>query len=1032
MLRNLSMTFVVLPCLGLLAGCQTTTGLPDQEEGTAEVAEILVKPNLVDENCRVLSVTDPEFADKAERVLKVFCGRWEHPSGRVFETTASGASKSLKNWGEVGWWQQEVDRRALCDEAESIVILDDVPAMIWRCELRNGGWPYVTIAARADGSTFLADGIPAVMGVIEETIGVLSGRLEVTSAAAPPRHSAAIQRLEAALSDRLYGAGDLQTYYQLMELGQYYNGIKDFAAGEARYREALTIHERLLGVDSPEAMDPLMHIALELSNQGRFAEAEALFQRVGPVVTQAVDQSDYARYISYRAFHAANQGEFEEALQLAREATVIRQIVISESVAPAAGGPGAALPAAGREDVTVLGEAQAPNAADVVQSLYLESAMLRELGDSDQAEEVMGSATSALLDSDEAPPSWEPQLLGLDASIASLRGSHLETEQGLKTAIDLWEQHAPGERPSAIDYLQLGTANQREGHLDDALAAFRTGIKLLQDRGGSVSYGQLQPYFRTALAVSEARPTARDTLHAEMFEAAQLVRGGRTSQDIARASARLSASEGQAGKVVRDLQDAVDERFLLYNAYTVALAQAEVQVNRERQQVLSAKIVDVNRRIQELNRQVQAAFPGYNQLIDTAVSARRVLELMRPAEALVQVLLGDSGSLLFLVEGGRVSAYPLALTESEAARAVSELRDPFEKARAGRRIPEFDVAKAHELYLGLLSPVADQIRDVDHLVTVPFGPLLSFPFGLLVTKESAPERGSGYTAVEWLAKRSAISLVPSVRSFVDLRAVAAPSRAPKAFIGFGDFMPFESSALAQIDVKLPTECLTDPERLERHRRLLSALSALPTTKHEIERVSATFPKGQTDLFLAENFNESAIMARPLQDYRVLYFATHALLPSELECQPEPSLTASLSQPPAAGEDGLINMSEILKLDLDADLVVLSACNTGGPGTATGGESLSGLARAFFFAGARSLLVSHWSVGDKSTADMMTKMFRRMREAPGTGWASSLRVAQLSLMSQRKRSHPIFWGAFTLVGDGAQSVSEYGNLQVTFK
>lgn len=266
--------------------------------------------------------------------------------------------------------------------------------------------------------------------------------------------------------------------------------------------------------------------------------------------------------------------------------------------------------------------------------------------------------------------------------------------------------------------------------------------------------------------------------------------------------------------------------------------------------------------------------------------------------------------------------------------------------------------------------------------------------------------------------------MPSVRSFTDLRETAKVSTAPKAFLGFGDFVPFTENALAQVDASLPKECLMDPARLEKHRQLLLALGALPVTQQEVDVVAATFPEALSERVLGARFTENAVRSTALDQYRVLYFATHGLLPAELECQPEPSLVASLSELPEQNEDGLIEASEILKLRLDADLVVLSACNTGGPGLDTGGESLSGLARAFFFAGARTLIVSHWPVEDEATAQLMVRLFQRLRETPNSPLSDALRLAQLSAIDTGRdsRSHPFLWGAFTIVGDGEKTAS----------
>ena len=163
---------------------------------------------------------------------------------------------------------------------------------------------------------------------------------------------------------------------------------------------------------------------------------------------------------------------------------------------------------------------------------------------------------------------------------------------------------------------------------------------------------------------------------------------------------------------------------------------------------------------------------------------------------------------------------------------------------------------------------------------------------------------------------------------------------------------------------------------------------------------------------------------PLQDYRILYFATHGLLPGELQCQPEPSLVASPSDSTREGDEGLIDASEILHFKLDADLVVLSACNTGGAGAEKEirGENLSGLARAFFFAGARSVLTTHWYIPDKESTDLTIDMFQRLYDTKEPkSLALALNLAQRDLMTKGASSHPFFWGAFSLVGDGARIV-----------
>ena len=177
-------------------------------------------------------------------------------------------------------------------------------------------------------------------------------------------------------------------------------------------------------------------------------------------------------------------------------------------------------------------------------------------------------------------------------------------------------------------------------------------------------------------------------------------------------------------------------------------------------------------------------------------------------------------------------------------------------------------------------------------------------------------------------------------------------------------------------------------------------------------------KSEIQIFTRKDANEKNLRNVQLDDYRVLYFATHGLLPGELKCQAEPGLV--LTPPKKANSrdnDGLLEASEIASLKLNADLVVLSACNTAGSGGKFGGDALSGLAEAFFYAGAKSLVVSHWQVPSKATASLMSKMFEELGTELELGASLAMRKAQTALISKKETSHPFFWAAFVVVGDG---------------
>jgi CHAT domain-containing protein len=209
--------------------------------------------------------------------------------------------------------------------------------------------------------------------------------------------------------------------------------------------------------------------------------------------------------------------------------------------------------------------------------------------------------------------------------------------------------------------------------------------------------------------------------------------------------------------------------------------------------------------------------------------------------------------------------------------------------------------------------------------------------------------------------------------------------------------------------------------------LLRALAPLPDTADEVRKVAAILKADNSSILTGADATEPRVRAMPLGDYRVLYFATHGLLPTALRCQSEPALVLSPPAQAAAtrATDGVLDASEVAQLRLNAQLVVLSACNTATAGGQFGGESLSGLAGAFFHAGAHSVLASHWEVPSAQTVQLMTGLFQRLGPSLSGGVADSLRQSQLALTSRPETAHPFFWAAFTLIGDGGSRTPGQG-------
>jgi CHAT domain-containing protein len=502
-----------------------------------------------------------------------------------------------------------------------------------------------------------------------------------------------------------------------------------------------------------------------------------------------------------------------------------------------------------------------------------------------------------------------------------------------------------------------------------------------------------------------------------MFEAAQLAQGSVTSQQIALATARLAenARDPKVGTAIRSRQDAEDHLHQLIR--TRELATAARTANEPQTAVdpvaLEKQISDAQASLADADAALQAASPNYGQLVQQVTSAKEIFADLAPEEAFAAIIDGQADGWVFVLHAGQVAAARTGLSARTVADLVRQIRAGIEPTTTD--LPHFNSDAAHRLYAATLGRVEPALSGAKSLIVAPSGPMLSLPFAVLLTGPAT----SDLAAAPWLVRRFAITHVPSPANFIGLRKIAGGSRATHPWFGFGDFIP---STLAQARGSFAGRGCADSAQL------FAGLPTLAFAAQELDTARAVLGGSPGDQLLGAAFTSAAVRHADLKSDRILHFATHALLPSELRCVDEPAIVTS--NPPGATNvaGALLTASQITGLDLDADAVILSACNTGGADTAGegaegSGESLSGLARAFFYAGARALMVTHWSVNDQAAAFLVADTLRRVHAGEAAGLAVALRGAELTLLDHAGKNvpaefaHPFFWAPFAVIGEG---------------
>ena len=610
----------------------------------------------------------------------------------------------------------------------------------------------------------------------------------------------------------------------------------------------------------------------------------------------------------------------------------------------------------------------------------------------------------------------------------------------------------------------LGMARGALGRPDEALPAFAQAMPILLNRSRRTTETDgaekvlearigliLEAYIGVLAGVSrdKAGTPEGEQAAAEGFRLADVARGRLVQQALVASGARASVKDPELATLVRREQDTRKQIGAGYTMLTELMGNGN---DPAAIQALKIRVDQLRGARAALMEEIEDRFPEYAQLINpkpaTVEDARAIL---RPGEALISTYVAADRVFVWAVpKTGRMAFASADLDREDVSDMVGLLRAALEpNAAVLGDIPDFDIETAHALYLDLLEPVKAGWQEADSLLVVAHGPLGYLPLSVLPTEMAALEPAEGaalfanHRDVKWLARSHAVTMLPSVASLRTLRALPPGDPGRRAFAGFGD--PFFSPGqAAEAAAPLVTASLTSrglstrgvpvnlravPKTSTLDSADLALLPRLPDTASEIRSTALALKADPvTDVFLGARANEDTVKSLDLSGYKVVAFATHGLVPGDLDGLTQPALALSAPAVAGIGGDGLLTMGEILGLKLNADWVVLSACNTGS-GEGAGAEAVSGLGRAFFYAGTRALLVSNWPVETTSAKALTTDLFRRQAGDASLSRAQALRQAMLALIDGPgyvdgktgkavfSYAHPIFWAPFSLIGDG---------------
>jgi CHAT domain-containing protein/tetratricopeptide (TPR) repeat protein len=769
---------------------------------------------------------------------------------------------------------------------------------------------------------------------------------------------------------------------------------------EDLYKRTIAIYEKIFGPNSGVTAIGLNNLANDYSAQGRIQEAAGLQQRVLAIYEKAFgpDSPDVGRSLNNLANSYADLGRRDEALPLYERALRIMEKKFGEN----SGASSLAVGAMGRmlQDIGRFEEA----------AQYLE----RELKID---ERVLGLEHPHLVN--------DLRAIGV---LETKTGNYVDARARLERALTIAQVKLGARHHDTIAAMvNLADVDGHENKWPAALAMLRRASVAMEADGKNDAQFKRFTDLDSSLIeavwhVADGKPD--DAAKNEAFGAAQRARETQAGAALSQMAARFGAGDDAIASVVRRQQDLKASLDSLEKRITTELGAPDGKRNDALITSLRAESARARQSFEETSARIVREFPAYAELSSPApLTIAQTQALLKPDEALVSFFSANDKSYVFAVTRETSVWRQIPLGNKAISDQVSKLRlGLFDPAPDATPKP-FDLDASFDLYSALLGQVESAIAKKPKLLVVPTGALTSLPFHVLVTKKPDPAIASDdrYRMAAWLLNDKATTVLPSVTSLRALRVFARASHATKPFIGFGDPQlqrpGGESKRSASRGVQ-PYESYYNGSVVD-IERLRTGLPALPDTADELRAVARDLGATDDDVKLGAAATVTLVKATPLAQYRVIDFATHGLVAGEITGLSEPALVLSLPDKPTAEDDGLLTASRIAKLNLDADWAVLSACNTAA-GDKPGAEGLSGLARAFFYAGARSLLVSYWPVESSAAVKLTTGAFAGLRKNPGIGRAEALRRSIQALIADRSSAHnadPTAWAPFVLVGEG---------------
>ncbi|MBK5120487.1 CHAT domain-containing protein [Burkholderia sp. R-69980] len=525
------------------------------------------------------------------------------------------------------------------------------------------------------------------------------------------------------------------------------------------------------------------------------------------------------------------------------------------------------------------------------------------------------------------------------------------------------------------------------------------------------------------------RPGAPESARALAFRIAELLHVNATQGAMIDGAARLAAGDPALRALIEKEQAlryeqntgrmmfarATDNLANLTGRADTAVLNRQSSIVEDREKALK----EASEKLRSLRHDIAQRFPIYRELVAPAIpSPEKIGAILKPDEVYVNLYAGRNASYAFVVQpGGALRAVRLDVTREQLKKMAVALRASFDAGTPPSRAGDaggFDLAAASGLYAALIAPIQTSLQGATTIYLSTSGLLAAVPFNVLVTRPAKTLAEANW----WITAATPVQM-PSASALVLARSEHAGT-AGNSFIAFADpafdgrkTLPISDTAAPEVRARaIPANA--DVTDFDYHR-----VAPLPETLDEARAIAAALGASPQSVIWGIQASRSQVLKENMSDDKVVVFATHGVIAGQVPGLRKAGL--ALAYEGSGLADSILTIDDIVTLRLNADWVVLSACNTGFA-TGDAGDSVSALSRGFFGAGARSLLVTQWAVESQSAKQLTVGLFQAYTQAPALSKAGSLAQVQRDMLNGKYGAlyrHPYFWGAYTLAGNAAR-------------